>query len=149
MNHELSPNELQPFAHADQAETALAPHRLGIKPCAGVGNNKVDPSIKNGQVYLRFQRIRMFHNVPQGLLENSKEADSNIFRNLMGDVAVKKGNLQFALVGEFSAETCDCRNQALKIEFSRMELVRNAVKICRDLGCHSNKAVQTFALIGG
>ena len=47
-----------------------------------------------------------------GLRHNPKEAESHLLRDLLGNVVVKKHNLQSLLVGEFSAETCHRGDQA-------------------------------------
>ena len=97
-NDKSSANQPQPFPYAYQADAGLSFHQIKIESCSKVRHTQIDsfaviPKLDDG-----FRGTAVFHDVSQGLLRDSEDAERNLIGNSILNRIMNKLDLQAVLL---------------------------------------------------
>ena len=76
---------------------------LQVESCAGVGDAKIHGRSPTREFNLGVRGMAMLHDIAQCFLDDAKHAKRHVRRDLRGNVAVNKLDLQIVLLRHFAA----------------------------------------------
>src|SRR5205807_4040097 len=110
-------HQLQPFAHADQAQTVANESVLFFKATSKVGHCEVNRLSCALEIHRKAPNTAVLHGVLQPLLQNSEQTQRDFLWEIVWYARMFEDNLNPGLFGELSAEALGRGSQAKVFEF--------------------------------
>ena len=99
-----TPQQFEPFLHADEAQTSVFLGPLYVKARARIPNRKMNLAGRSPQLHFKVRNPAMLRGVMERFLQNPEETERNVRRRWAWQIVSFEVDLHFLLLCEFATE---------------------------------------------
>jgi hypothetical protein len=128
-NRHFAADQPQALLHAEQSQARCGHDRIAVESPPVVGHFELQIIAGRAQRNPIRRGAGMLDTVGQCLLDDAEDADGNVFRQAVGQVAMRELDGDTVVVRQFAAQARGCRRQAQRLQLRGVQSVRHAVDI--------------------